>query len=178
VKKNDAKNPAAEPEMPVVEAAPALRHKARLARIAGALASGATVTEIAADEGISRVMASRDANSAECRQLIADFVNEEHELMLALFYRSLRTIEEALDAKREYTTRDGGVFEGGPDHYARLAATKHFRDFLTAGRPPASQIEEKRRTFTLDEIEWAIQDHKKRKQAERAEGRPEARRIV
>ena len=43
--------------------------EARLARIAGALASGATITEIAANEGISRV---------------GEFVDEERELMLGL----------------------------------------------------------------------------------------------
>jgi hypothetical protein len=32
-------------------------------------------------------------------------------------------------------SKDGQVVHGGPDHYARLAATKHFRDFLAAGRP-------------------------------------------
>ena len=36
-----------------------LRREARLARIAGALASGASITDIAATEGISRVIASR-----------------------------------------------------------------------------------------------------------------------
>ena len=51
-------------------------------------------------------MASREANSLECRQLIADFVNHEQEMMLGLFYRSVRVIEEALDARREYTTRE------------------------------------------------------------------------
>ena len=98
MKNREPKTPSPITEAPVAEAAPTLRRQARLARIAGALASGATVTEIAADEGISRVMASRDANSAECRQLIADFVNEEHQLMLGLFYRAVHAIEEALDA--------------------------------------------------------------------------------
>ena len=51
-----------------------LRREARLARIAGALASGASITDIAATEGISRVIASREANSPNCRQLIATFV--------------------------------------------------------------------------------------------------------
>src|SRR3954451_19054830 len=104
-----------------LDAAPSLGREARLARIAGAIASGAKVTDIAEAEGISRVMASREANSLECRQLIADFVNHEHELMLGLFYRSVRIIEQALYARREYTTREGEVLQGGPDHYARLA---------------------------------------------------------
>jgi hypothetical protein len=79
----------------------------------------------------------------------------------------LHTIEEALDATREYTTRDGRVFEGGPDHYARLAATKHLRDFLTAGRPPAKHVEEGDRLFTLEEIQTAIANNKKRNEAEK-----------
>ena len=102
-------------------------------------------------------MASREANSLECRQLIADFENHEHELMLGLFYRAVRVIEEAMDAQREYTTREGEVLQGGPDHYARLAAAKHLRDFLTAGRPPAKEKpDKKRRHFTLEEIEAAL----------------------
>ena len=50
--------------------------------------------------------------------------------MLGLFYRAVRAVEE-------YTTKEGQVFSGGPDHYARLAATKHLREFLSAGRPAA-----------------------------------------
>jgi hypothetical protein len=40
-----------------------LRREGRLARITKALASGATVTDIAEAEGISRTLASREANS-------------------------------------------------------------------------------------------------------------------
>src|SRR5215213_7772641 len=129
------------------------RREARLARIAGALASGASITDIAAKEGISRVIASREANSSNCRQLIATFVDEERALMFGLCYRATRVIEEALEAKREYTTKDGKVFGGGPDHYARLAATKHLRDLLGAGQPPLKPIEEKERMLTLQDIE-------------------------
>ena len=81
-----------------------------------------------------------------CRQLIAEFVNAEHVEMRAMFYRSVRAIEHALSARREYLTKAGEILYGGPDHYARLAATKHFRDFLAAGRPPAPKQEEKRTT--------------------------------
>ena len=38
--------------------------------------SGATLTDIVEAEGIGRTLASHTANSPECRQLIADFVNE------------------------------------------------------------------------------------------------------
>src|SRR3712207_5293624 len=97
-----------------------LRREGRLSRIAKALASGATVTEIAQDESISRTLASSIVNSPECRQIIADFVNAEHDEMRAMFYRCLRAIEHALSARRgEYMTKDGQIVSGGPDHYAR-----------------------------------------------------------
>ena len=128
---------------PAAPSAAELRREGRLARIAKALASGATVTDIAEAEGIGRTLASREANSPECRQLIAEFVSDERDEMRALFYRSLRAIEHALSARREYLTKEGQIIHGGPDHYARLAATKHFRDFLSAGRPAPKQPEPK-----------------------------------
>jgi hypothetical protein len=99
---------------------------------------GYHLTDIAEAEAIGRPLASREANSPECRQLIAEFVGDEWEEMRAVFYRSMRAIEHALSARREYLTKDGQIMQGGPDHYARLAATKHFRDFLMASRPAVS----------------------------------------
>ena len=64
-----------------------LRREGRLARIAKALASGATVTDIADAEGIGPTLASREANSPECRQLIAEFVGDEWEEMRAFWPR-------------------------------------------------------------------------------------------
>ena len=144
-----------------------LRREGRLARIAKALASGATVTEIAEAEGIGRTLASREANSPECRQLIAEFVSDERDEMRGLFYRSLRAIEYALSARREYMTKEGEILYGGPDHYARLAATKHFRDFLGAGRPAPKQPEkEERKGMTLPELEALLRaDGEAKKQA-------------
>jgi hypothetical protein len=105
----------------------------------------------------SRTLASREANSPECRQLIAEFVNAEHVEMRALFYRSVRAVEHALSARREYLTKEGKILYGGPDHYARLAATKHFRDFLAAGRPPAPKQEEKvKGGMTLYQLEELV----------------------
>jgi hypothetical protein len=138
------------PKTPITEEAESkptaeLRREGRLTRIAKALASGATVTDIAEAEGIGRTLASREANSPECRQLIAEFVGDEWEEMRAVFYRSMRGIEHALSARREYMTKEGQIIYGGPDHYARLASTKHLRDFLSAGRPAPKQPEPKNR---------------------------------
>jgi hypothetical protein len=137
-----------------------LRREGRLARIAKALASGATVTEIAEAEGIGRTLASREANSPECRQLIAEFVGDEWQEMRAVFYQSMRAIEHALSARREYLTKDGQIMQGGPDHYARLAATKHYRDFLMASRPAPKQPEPKDKMMTLPELEAMLRASK------------------
>jgi hypothetical protein len=110
---------------------------------------------------MGRTLASREANSPECRQLIAEFVGDEWQEMRAVFYRSLGVIEDAFSARREYVTKDGQIIQGGPDHYARLAATKHFRDFLTAGRPAPKQPEEKRQLMTLQELEELLRANKK-----------------
>jgi hypothetical protein len=154
-------------EDPVKPASTAeLRREGRLARIAKALVSGATVTEIAEAEGIGRTLASREANSLECRQLLAEFVSDEYNEMRALFYRSLRAIEHALSARREYMTKEGQIIYGGPDHYARLAATKHLRDFLSAGRPAPKQPEkEERRKITLPELEELLREDAEAKKA-------------
>ena len=135
--------------------------KGRLARIAKALASGANRhRHRSSAEGISRTIASRNANSPECRQLIAEIVSSEHDEMRAMFYRCARVIEQALSARREYTTKDGQILDGGPDHYARLAATKHFRDFITLGRPEPKQLEnQERKTLTLDELRRIVEDN-------------------
>jgi hypothetical protein len=130
-----------------------LRRESRLYRIVRAFSSGATVTEIAQAENIGRTTASRFVNSPESQQILAQFVQNELDLMLELFYRSLHVIEEAFAATREYTTKDGSVFNGGPDHYARLAAAKQLRDFITAGRSTPKPTEQKERKLTMDEIE-------------------------
>jgi hypothetical protein len=78
---------------PAAQSTAELRREGRLARIAKALAFGSTVTDIAEAEGIGRTLASREANSPECRQLIAEFVGDEWQEMRAVFYQSMRAIE-------------------------------------------------------------------------------------
>ena len=73
-------------EDPVKPASTAeLRREGRLARIAKALISGATVTDIAEAEGIGRTLASREANSPEYRQLVAEFVSDERDEIVRYF---------------------------------------------------------------------------------------------
>jgi hypothetical protein len=81
----------------------------------------------------------------------------------SLFYRSLRASEHALSARREYMTKEGRIIYGGPDPYPRLAATKHLRDFSSAGRPAPKQPEkEERRRLTLPEFEELLKADKAR----------------
>ena len=40
------------------------------------------------------------------RQLVAEFISDEHDEMRALFYGSLRAIDHALSARREYMTKE------------------------------------------------------------------------
>lgn len=85
-------------------------------------------------------------------------VNAERDEMQALFYRALRSIEQALGARREYFTKDGQIIYGGPDHYARLAAGKHLRDFMAAVRPaPKHPEKDQERKLTLDEIRQLVE---------------------
>ncbi len=62
-------------------------------------------------------------------------------------------------------TKEGQIIYGGPDHYARLAATKHLRDFLSAGRPVPKQPEkEERRRITLQELEELLREQEAKNQ--------------
>ena len=66
--------------------------------------------------------------------------------------RQLDYDEMRTSARREYMTNDGQVVHGGSDHYVRLAATKHVRDFVAAGRPAPKRPEKReRRGLTLQE---------------------------
>ena len=80
--------------------------------------------------------------------------------MRAVFYQSMHVIEHAMSARREYLTKDGQIILGGPDHYARLAATKHYRDFLMASRPAPKQPEPKDKMLTLPELEAMLRANK------------------
>ena len=82
-----------------------------------------------------------------------------------MFYRSLPAIELWLSARREYMTKEGQIIYGEPDHYARLAATKHLRDFLSAGRPAPKQPEKEERRLTLPELEELLREDEAKKQA-------------
>ena len=125
----------------------------RRARIAKQLAAGATITDIAKAEGIGRTLASKEANSLECRQFLVDLVNAEKEEVERMFYLMLRTIEHGFSARKEYMTKDGQVIYGGADHYARLAAGKHLRELCAAGRPaPKHPEKQEPRLLTLEQL--------------------------
>jgi hypothetical protein len=130
-----------------------MRHESRLARIARRLIEGATVVEIAAEEGIGRTRATELANQS--RNYMAEFLDDDRDELHTLYFRSLRVIEQAFSARKEYCTKSGVIFKGGPDHYARMAATKHLRDLASVGRPAPKHPEKDatKKRLTLPELE-------------------------
>jgi hypothetical protein len=130
---------------------------ARTARVAADLIAGKTVNEIAERENVSRGTASAIANSPECLHLIARLVDAEMESVTAIFTKVLTSVDEALQARREYVS-EGVVLQGGPDHYARLSAGKLFVALCLAGRPKPKDVAkpDEQRTFQLEEIEKAL----------------------
>lgn len=107
----------------------------RRTKVAEGLAAGKTVTAIAAEQGISRATASRDANHPETRQILAGYCAAHSDKLESLFHKSLRVLDEAMDAKGVHLTKEGNAIVLGPDHYARMTAVLRFVKILTAGRP-------------------------------------------
>ena len=133
----------------------------RTRRIAAQKAAGATVSQIAAEEGISRQWASAQANSDEVRQIITAMVDARVSRLDRLFDLCLDSIEECLTARKTVVLRgkdaDGyteTTCDCGPDHFAAMAAVKRYLEVITAGRPTPKPNEktEERRGVTLDEL--------------------------
>lgn len=133
-----------------------MRRQARVTRVAKMLLAGATLSEVAEQEGIGRTVASQLVNSSDCRHFLADLVDAEREEMRELFYITLRGIREASLARKEYCDKLAGIIKGGPDHYARLAAGKHFRELATIARPAPKPQEQKNKKLTLPEFEELV----------------------
>jgi hypothetical protein len=70
---------------------------------------------------------------------------------------TLRTHAGCRTSTSAFVTMAVGL-HGGPDHYARLAATKHLRDFMAAGRPaPKPAEKQERRGLTLPELRELVE---------------------
>lgn len=136
--------------------AAAAKQTARRARVAAALSEGAAVGAIARKEGVSSKTILADARSAEVRVLIDRMVDRYAARMEEMFATCLDVIADGMRARRVITIGLGqGMQEkvdGGPDHYAQLAAAKVFKDLCLANRPAPKQEDEKKRGWTLDEL--------------------------
>jgi hypothetical protein len=87
--------------------------------------------------------------------------------MRGMFYRSLRTIEHALSARREYMTKDGQIINGtGPLHASRGDQTLTGLPCRgSAGRPKHAEKAGRPR-ITLPELEELLRaDWQAKKQA-------------
>ena len=104
-------------------------HTRRL-RIIEGLLQGKTVTTLAREEGISRQMASRVANSPQVRRIVDEVIALRLERLGATFDAVLDGIELALDARhvrRVRTGKDGRLqtmfVDAGPDWRTAMKAT-------------------------------------------------------
>ena len=163
--------------MPTKKKAPAKTKRAykskkdRAADAAVAKAAGKTVTQFARDQGISRQHASRIANSSEVRQIVTELVDLRLERVDRLFDHFLDGIEAAFGARKnvtlKITTKTKGegsetteeLVDGGPDHFAVMAACKVYLALLVAGRPtPKAPEAAERRTVTLEELQQILRE--------------------
>jgi hypothetical protein len=78
---------------------------------------------VARQLGVSRPWASREANAAGTRCLIAELLEPHREQLNELFRLTLDLIKDAFQARKIFVVR-GELLDAGPDHYARLEAAK------------------------------------------------------
>jgi hypothetical protein len=83
--------------------------------------------------GVSRSWASREANAAGTRILIAELLAPHRERLNELFSLTLDLIKDAFQARKIFLMR-GVLLDGGPDHYARIAAAKLFIRLISSRR--------------------------------------------
>ena len=84
--------------------------------------------------GVLRSWASREANAAGTRILVAELLDRHRERLNELFRLTLDLIEDAFQVRKIFV-----VLDAGPDHYARLEAGKLFiLMFLHFGSSPVS----------------------------------------
>ena len=99
--------------------------------IATGLILGLKVVEIACQIGVSRSWASREANSAGVRNIIAELIRENWEQIQALFSQALSMIRDTMQA-RTVLRHKGRLIQGGPDHRVRFAAVRTFMKLVNA----------------------------------------------
>lgn len=142
---------------------------ARRTRIAAAAVKGKSLSAIAAEEGISREWASREANAPATRLAIAQLLDRHYDVVEPLVLEALTVIRQSLQAAQysvqklttidlvEKVRRDEvRIVEVGPDHYARLTGAKRLIELLLAGRPVLKQEEDSPGLCTLDQLRAAL----------------------
>lgn len=128
---------------------------ARVQRVASGVLAGRKITQIAADQGLSRATASKLANSPAVQLLVTALVEVERTQIRALFKKGLKAVEESFRAKR-YTVYEGAKIDLGPDHFARLTGVKRLTELLTAGRTAQKPDPPPRKTITVDELRQVL----------------------
>jgi len=124
--------------------------------------SGQSTSAIARAEGLDRGWAGKELASDECRQIILDLVRSQEARIGRMFSKTLDVIEEAYKAK-SIVHFQGSRLTLGPDHYARLTASKRFLDVVSLGRPTAKAAEGAGNEggITLAELKRRIEESKR-----------------
>lgn len=150
------------------------KKRARIKRIAAKVAAGKRVTEIAADEGISRTTASAYVNSPPVQQMVARILDGRAAQAEQYVDLALQAIADAFSAEllaiEKLKRADGQLVQKvtvlGPDHYARLTAARRLLDYLVAGRPTPKPIDvEPQRGATADEIRAMLREEEEARKA-------------
>ncbi len=134
---------------------------ARRGRIATAKLAGRPTAAIARAEKLDRGTVAKDLASDECQQIVFALVERSRAQIERLFVQGLEAIEDALIATRTAVTQ-GAVVDLGPDHFARLAATKRLLEVISLGRPTAKAPVDagRRASITLAELEQIVAERK------------------
>jgi hypothetical protein len=125
------------------------KRQIRRQKIAAKVVAGKPIAEIAREEGISRTWASQEANAPGTRVLIADMIDRHRDEMAELGGLAIKAVREAFEAKKILIDKFGVEVDCGPDHYARLGATKRYIELGLAGRKGAEKEQDIKMTWEM-----------------------------
>lgn len=128
------------------------QRRLRQHRIAEGLVRGRSISQLAVDEGLSRVWASKEAHSPECELAIGRVIDTHRARVEKLVPVALDRIEQALEARRVVITSFGEVVDAGPDHRARMRAVRELAMLATAGRTSPAEAGQARAPVTYEQF--------------------------
>jgi hypothetical protein len=128
----------------------------------GAALEGKSQKQIAAAEGVDVRTVRRDLAEPQARYLLSSLCAEHAEELRRLFTRSLKALDEALDATT--SVQIGEETREVPDHRSRLAAVQRLTRLLQAGAAVSrgGEDSERRPGWTWEEFAQVYVEMSKR----------------